>query len=85
MKKRTERLLTIKRIISSYRISSQDELLDKLYQATIMLDMKSIRRIINQIREFNDPVADVLSALADNYQYNVIVQSIDQIKERVMH
>jgi len=50
MKKRTERLLTIKRIISSYRISSQDELLDKLdelgfkyTQATLSRDLKFLK------------------------------------------
>ena len=50
MKKRTERLLTIKRIISSYRISSQDELLEKLSelgfkytQATLSRDLKFLK------------------------------------------
>ncbi|MFC2138784.1 arginine repressor [Bacteroidota bacterium] len=50
MKKRTERLLTIKRIISSYRISSQEELLDKLEelgfnytQATLSRDLKFLK------------------------------------------
>ncbi len=50
MKKRTERLLAIKRIISSYRISSQEELLEKLSelgftytQATLSRDLKFLK------------------------------------------
>ncbi|MBN2519154.1 MAG: hypothetical protein JXB17_01510 [Bacteroidales bacterium] len=50
MKKRTERLMTIKRIISSYRISSQEELLKKLgelglnyTQATLSRDLKFLK------------------------------------------
>ena len=50
MKKRTERLLTIKRIISTYPISGQDELLEKLNdmgfnytQATLSRDLKFLK------------------------------------------
>lgn len=50
MKKRTERLLAIKRIINSYKVSSQEELLAKLdelgfkyTQATLSRDLKFLK------------------------------------------
>ena len=50
MKRRTERLLAIKRIISTFSISSQDELMDKLAeldysytQATLSRDLKFLK------------------------------------------
>ncbi|MBN2520283.1 MAG: hypothetical protein JXB17_07255 [Bacteroidales bacterium] len=61
MKKRTERLLAIKRIISGYSISSQEELLEKLAemgfnytQATLSRDLKFLKvgKVVDERRGY---------------------------------
>lgn len=68
MKSRTQRLLSIKKIISELRISSQDELLGKLHksgfevtQATLSRDLKAL-----QVMKVSDSEIGYIYRLAGN-------------------
>ena len=55
-----------------------DDLIAKLKQATINLDVDLIQAITGRIRELNEPVADGLAELAGDYQYDKILALIQQ-------
>ena len=57
------------------------ELLAKLEDAAIRIDMETIDRVIDQIRAHNAAVSDVLAILADDFEYDKISALIQDTKD----
>ncbi len=57
------------------------DLLENLEQATIIADMERISALIAQVRDYDDPLADALDVLADDFKYNDIADLIWNTKE----
>lgn len=52
------------------------DLVIALYEAIIALDVELIKSFITQIHQFNQPIANVFSSLADNFQYEQLLDLI---------
>jgi len=64
------------KLISDAVSSLPPELLTELEQATVRGDTMRIERLIEQIRPLNAPLADALKTLADNFEYDQILELI---------
>jgi uncharacterized membrane-anchored protein len=68
--------VTSDEITARWRAHSPPALLTRLERATVETDMQRVAALISEIRTHDAALADALSALANDFEYDKILQAI---------